>query len=217
MGLWTVVQRSSFFILSYSLFHFICICSSVRFIIFDEHANIVAQHQKEFPQYYPNPGWHEHDPEEIQATSEECIARACRNLEESGWAKESVKVIGITNQRETAVAWDRKSGKPLCRAIVWDDARTKGTVAHFQHKLRVEGIQIEPGVFKKGDEGIEALRELTGLPLSTYFSAIKLCWMIANHEDVKKAHEEDNLLFGTVESWLLYVCTIFLFSHATLK
>ena len=67
---------------------------------------------------------------------------------------------GITNQRESAVAWSRKTGKPLCRLIVWDDARTKNTVAHFEHKLKSVGIEAEPGVFKKGDEGVEALRQL---------------------------------------------------------
>ena len=124
-------------------------------------------------------------------------------------------MIGITNQRETAVAWDRKTGKPLCRAIVWDDARTKGTVAHFQHKLKHEGFEVSSGVIKKGDEAVNALREITGLPLSTYFSAIKLCWMLEEHDDVRKAHEEDNLLFGTVESWLVYVsriCSMFMTS-----
>ncbi|KLO19006.1 glycerol kinase [Schizopora paradoxa] len=181
-----------------------CGTTSVRFIVFDENADIVAQHQLEFPQYYPHPSWHEHDALEIQSTSEECIVKACELLEEQGWAKESIKAIGITNQRETAVAWDRTTGKPLCKAIVWDDSRTKGTVAHFQHKLRVEGIEVEKGVFKKGEDGIKALRDITGLPLSTYFSAIKLCWMIDNYDDVKKAHDEDNLLFGTVESWLVY-------------
>ena len=88
---------------------------------------------------------------------------------------------------------------------MWDDARTKGTVAHFQHKLKVEGLEVSPGVVKKGDEAVNALREITGLPLSTYFSAIKLCWMLDEHENVRKAHEEENLCFGTVESWLVYV------------
>ncbi|KAL5512980.1 GUT1 [Sanghuangporus vaninii] len=181
-----------------------CGTTSVRFIVFDSRAAIVAQSQLEFPQYYPRPGWHEHDADEIQQVSEECIVRACEQLEQNGWARSSIKVIGITNQRETAVAWDRTTGKPLCPAIVWDDARTKGTVAHFQHKLRVEGLEVKPGDLRKGNAGIAALRELTGLPLSTYFSAIKLCWMIENHENVRTAHDADNLCFGTVESWLVY-------------
>ena len=114
---------------------------------------------------------------EIQETSEKCIEEACKSLEKQGWSKESVKVIGergpavlillsslrslsgITNQRETAVAWDRTTGKPLCPAIVWDDARTKGTVAHFQHILREDGIEID-GTKKKGDDGVKAIAEL---------------------------------------------------------
>lgn len=88
---------------------------------------------------------------------------------------------------------------------MWDDARTKGTVAHFTHKLRVDGLELAPGDVRRGDAGVRALRELTGLPLSTYFSAIKLCWMIENEEAVREAHEQDNLCFGTVESWLVYV------------
>ncbi|TDL23979.1 glycerol kinase [Rickenella mellea] len=181
-----------------------CGTTSVRFIVFDQYADIVAQHQIEFPQYYPHPGWHEHDADEIQTASETCIDEAMKDLEAEGWARDSVKVIGITNQRETAVAWDRKTGKPLCKAIVWDDARTKTTVAHFKHKLRTEGIEVEPGVFKKGEEGVDAVAKISGLPISTYFSAIKMCWMIDNYPEVKKAHEEDSLLFGTVESWIVY-------------
>ncbi|EGN96724.1 hypothetical protein SERLA73DRAFT_93282 [Serpula lacrymans var. lacrymans S7.3] len=184
-----------------------CGTTSVRFIIFDQYANVVAQYQSEFPQYYPNPGWHEHDAEEIQQVSELCIARACSNLEEGGWTKESVKVIGITNQRETTVAWSRSTGRPLCRAIVWTDSRTKNTVAHFEHVLTHTGLEVEEGLFKNGEEGVEALREITGLKLSTYFSAIKLRWMIDNYPDVHRAHEGDDLMFGTIESWVLYNLT----------
>ncbi|KAI0917997.1 hypothetical protein AcV5_002786 [Taiwanofungus camphoratus] len=136
-----------------------------------------------------------------------CINEATKALESAGWAKDSIKVIGITNQRETAVVWSRKTGKPLCRAIVWDDSRTKNTVAHFEHKLENIGIEVQPGTFKKGKEGVQALKELTGLPLSTYFSAIKLQWMLGHHEAVRKAFEEDDLLFGTVESWIVYRLT----------
>ncbi|KAF9006010.1 glycerol kinase [Cyathus striatus] len=174
-----------------------CGTTSVRFIIFDKHADIIAQHQLEFPQYYPNPGWHEHDADEIQQHADLCVEETVKSLEASGWAKESIKVIGITNQRETTVAWSRKTGRPLCRAIVWTDSRTKNTVAHYEAKLR-------DGVWKKGSDGVEALREITGLPLSTYFSAIKLRWMIDHYADVGKAHESDDLLFGTVESWIAY-------------
>ncbi|KAJ7070304.1 glycerol kinase [Mycena belliarum] len=181
-----------------------CGTTSVRFIIFDKYANIVAEHQLEFPQYYPHPGWHDHDANEIQSHADACIEEAIKAMVASGWAPESVKVIGITNQRETAVAWSRKTGKPLCKAIVWTDSRTKNTVAHFEAKLVETGIEVSPGEWKKGADGVEALRNITGLPLSTYFSAIKLRWMIDNYPDVAAAHEADDLLFGTVESWVLY-------------
>ncbi|TFK74961.1 glycerol kinase [Pluteus cervinus] len=181
-----------------------CGTTSVRFIIFDQFANIVAQHQLEFPQYYAHPGWHGHEADEIQQHSDKCIEEAIKELESAGWAKESVKVVGITNQRETAVAWSRKTGKPLCDAIVWDDARTKNTVVHYEQKLKDVGIEVQPGIFSKGEEGVEALRRITGLPLSTYFSAIKLRWMIDHYQQVKEAHEADDLLFGTVESWVAY-------------
>lgn len=176
----------------------------MRFIIFNKYADIVAQHQVEFPQYYPQPGWHEHDALEIQKHVDLCISEACNSLEADGWAKESVKVIGITNQRETTVAWSHKTGKPFCKAIVWADSRTKSTVAYHQRKLQQIGIEVTPGVFKKGEEGVDALRHITGLPLSTYFSAIKLRWMIDNYPDVAKAHDDDDLLFGTIESWIIY-------------
>ncbi|KAJ7894368.1 glycerol kinase [Mycena leptocephala] len=181
-----------------------CGTTSVRFIIFDKHADIVAQHQLEFPQYYPHPGWHDHDANEIQEHADKCIEAAVKEMVAAGWAADSVKVIGITNQRETAVAWSRKTGKPLCKAIVWTDSRTKNTVAHFEAKLAETGIEVTSGVWKKGKDGVEALRNITGLPLSTYFSAIKLRWMIDNYPDVAAAHEADDLAFGTVESWVLY-------------
>ncbi|KAH7885872.1 hypothetical protein F5I97DRAFT_1809204 [Phlebopus sp. FC_14] len=184
-----------------------CGTTSVRFIIFDQYANIIAQHQSEFPQYYPSPGWHEHDAEEIQHISDLCIVEACNRLEESGWAKESIKVIGITNQRETTVVWSRSTGKPLCKAIVWTDSRTKNTVAHFENVLSQVGLEVECGRLEKGDQGVEALRDITGLKLSTYFSGIKLHWMIDHYENVRKAHEEEDLLFGTVESWVTYNLT----------
>ncbi|TBU30489.1 glycerol kinase [Dichomitus squalens] len=184
-----------------------CGTTSTRFLVFDKYANIVAQHQIEYPQYYPEPGWHEQDPDELIESCEVCINETSKALEAAGWSKDSVKAIGITNQRESAVAWSRKTGKPLCRLIVWDDARTKNTVAHFEVKLKTVGIEVKPGEFKKGDEGIDALRKLSGLPISTYFSAIKLRWMIEHHESVRKAHDEDDLLFGTVESWIVYRLT----------
>jgi len=130
-------------------------------------------------------------------------------------------MTGITNQRETTVAWDRNTGQPLCRAIVWDDGRTREVVDQFTKKLDEEGFEVSPGVWKKGDDAKEALFDLcvafiscelaanrlgrTGLRMSTYFSAIKLAWMAQHHPEVRTALDEDNLIFGTVDSWLIYV------------
>jgi len=180
-----------------------CGTTSTRFIIFDKHANIVALSQREFPQYYPNPGWHEHDATEIQEMCDKVMEEAVAKLEEAGYTRSSVKVIGVTNQRETTVVWSRTTGKPLSRAIVWDDSRTRDVVAHYSRILKTEGIEVG-GRVRSGADGAQALKELTGLPLSTYFSAIKLRWMIDNWEDVRKAHEADDLAFGTIESWIAY-------------
>ncbi|KAE9399904.1 actin-like ATPase domain-containing protein [Gymnopus androsaceus JB14] len=179
-----------------------CGTTSVRFIVFDKYAQIIAQHQLEFPQYYPNPGWHEHNPLEIQAHAEACIEETVKSLVAKGFTKDSVKVIGITNQRETAFVWSRKTGKPLCNAIVWDDSRTKNLVAHYEHILHNKGLEISPGVWKKGQEAIDALPPVFHYRL--YFSATKVRWMIDNYPEVAKAHENDDMCFGTLESWLVY-------------
>jgi glycerol kinase len=148
--------------------------------------------------------WHEHDPEEIIQTVKVCISEAVKNLERVGWTRTSIKAIGITNQRETTVAWDRKTGKSLCRAIVWDDARTKGIVSHYTTKLSDQGIKIHTGEIKKGDDGYALIKEMSGLPISTYFSAVKLRWMIHHHTAVQEAYDRDELLFGTIDSWICY-------------
>ncbi|KAF5355295.1 hypothetical protein D9758_006102 [Tetrapyrgos nigripes] len=181
-----------------------CGTTSVRFILFDRYANIVAQHQLEFHQHYPKPSWHEQDPDEILSVVHACIDAAVESLQLLGWSKNSIKVIGITNQRETTFAWSRTTGKSLCNAIVWNDSRNKNIVAQYERKLKEEGLEVEPGVWKKGDDAVEALRALTGLPLSTYFSAMKLRWMINHIPEVYKAHQLDDLCFGTLDSWLVY-------------
>lgn len=217
----------------------------------------------------------------------ECIERAVEKLEFLGFSASQIKGIGITNQRETVVCWDKQTGEPLCRTVVWDDARTVGVVREFQKKLDEEGLPIgeeeedlkekelaartavddlkdtASGLVGKMMNGLsvngnaekqaaedkanglpeatvatsiaisgekrrrygkEALVDMwvnanshlktsaefhphhsTGIPLSTYFSAIKLKWLITHHPEVKKAFEEDRLAFGTVDSWLLYV------------
>lgn len=159
--------------------------TSVRCIIFDSTARVLASHQLEFTQYFTHPGWQEQDPHEIVEKCNECIAEAVQQLK----GEHEVKVIGITNQRETTVVWDSRTGKALTRAIAWPDTRTASTV----HQLAAES-----------DKGVNAVKEETGLPLSTYFAALKLRWMLDNLPDVKQAHDDGHLRFGTVDSWLLY-------------
>lgn len=134
--------------------------------------------------------WVEHDPYDLIDSVKTCIEHTIRKFEELGYNVSDIKGIGITNQRETAVVWDRISGKPLCPAIVWSDGRTAETVKKLA---------------SKSDKGIEAIKSICGLPLTTYFSGIKLRWMMDHNDNVKNAHDEGRLLFGTVDSWLIYV------------
>ncbi|MEZ0217235.1 MAG: glycerol kinase GlpK [Rariglobus sp.] len=161
--------------------------TSSRAIVFDHAGAIVAVAQKEFPQYYPQPGWVEHDPMEIwssqSSTAAEAISRA--NLS-SG----DIAAVGITNQRETTLVWDRATGRPVCNAIVWQDRRT----ADFCAQLKRDGV--EPLVAEK-----------TGLRLDPYFSATKLRWILENIPGARVQAEAGKLLFGTVDTWLLWQLT----------
>ncbi len=161
--------------------------TSSRAIVFDRAGAIVAVAQKEFPQYYPQPGWVEHDPMEIwssqSSTAAEAIARA--NLSSS-----DIAAVGITNQRETTVVWDRDTGRPVGNAIVWQDRRT----ADFCAQLKRDGV--EPMVAEK-----------TGLRLDPYFSATKLRWILENIPGARTQAEAGKLLFGTVDTWLLWQLT----------
>ena len=160
--------------------------TSVRCMVFDQYAQVLASHQLEFTQYFTHPGWQEQDADEIVAACHTCIEQAMSRLPKEKYA---VKVVGITNQRETTVVWDRKTGKPLTRAIAWPDTRTTGTVRELA---------------KKSSKGTDAVKQETGLPLSTYFAAVKLRWMLDNLPEVKSAHDAGEMMFGTVDSWLLY-------------
>ncbi|CAM2873898.1 glycerol kinase GlpK [Rariglobus hedericola] len=161
--------------------------SSSRAIVFDHDGGIVAVAQKEFTQYYPQPGWVEHDPLEIwssqNSTAAEAIARA--NL-----SSEDIAAVGITNQRETTIVWDRDTGRPVCNAIVWQDRRT----AAYCAQLKRDGL--EPLVSQK-----------TGLRLDPYFSATKLRWILETIPGVRARAEAGKLLFGTVDTWLLWQLT----------
>lgn len=163
--------------------------TSSRFIIFDGTGQPVTSHQHEFSQHYPESGWHEHDPYELVASVRNCIRKASQSFVEIGHDVEDIKVVGITTQRETTLVWDIETGEPLHNAIAWPDTRTKGLVRELKEKEKAEGLNLS---------------EITGMPLSTYPSAVKLVWMIRNVPKVKEAYDAGRLAFGTVDTWLLY-------------
>ncbi|HEU4320194.1 MAG TPA: glycerol kinase GlpK [Acidimicrobiia bacterium] len=160
--------------------------SSTRFIVFDETGSVVASAQKEHSQIFPRPGWVEHDPMEIWATTQEVISKA---LESAGLQPADLAAVGITNQRETSVVWDRATGEPVANAIVWQDTRT----ADLCETLA-------------GDEGMDRFRSRTGLPLATYFAAPKVSWLIDEHQLSDRANQGE-LAFGTIDSWLAWNLT----------
>jgi len=161
--------------------------SSTRFIIFDRAGKIVSHAQKEHLQIYPRPGWVEHDPAEIWRRSEEVIAEAMlqKNLRPS-----DIAALGITNQRETTILWDRKSGAPVANAVVWQDTRTEGYVEQFSL-----------------DGGQNRLRGKTGLPLATYFSGLKIRWLLENIPGLREKAESGEILFGNIDTFLVWHLT----------
>ncbi|KAM0716597.1 hypothetical protein Q7P37_008042 [Cladosporium fusiforme] len=163
--------------------------TSTRFIIFDGVGQPVASHQHEFKQHYPESGWHEHDPQELLASLDQCIEKATTTFIDLGHNVKDIRAIGLTNQRETALVWDAETGEALHPAIAWPDTRTKAMVRDYKEK------EIEQGL---------DLQELTGLPLSTYSSSVKLVWLLENVPKVKEAYDAGRLAFGTVDTWLLF-------------
>lgn len=161
--------------------------TSTRFLIFNGHGEPVASHQIEFENKYPHSGWHEHDPIELLESVEVCIDKATEKFVALGHSLSEIRSVGITNQRETTVLWDKTTGEPLYNAVVWPDTRTTSLVREL-----------------KSRPGAEKLQELCGLPLSTYPSSVKLLWVLQNVDSVRKAYEEGRLSFGTVDSWLIY-------------
>lgn len=131
--------------------------------------------------------WHEHDPYNLLNAVETCIEKATADFVAQGHSVSEIRSVGITNQRETIVLWDKNTGKPLYNAVVWPDTRTTSLVRELKNK-----------------EGSDKLLGLCGLPLSTYPSSVKLLWLLRNEESVKKAYDEGRLAFGTVDSWLIY-------------
>ncbi len=161
--------------------------TSSRAIIFDHDARIVAASQREFTQHYPQPGWVEHDPMEIWATQSSTLTEA---LAKSGIHNDEITAIGITNQRETTVVWEKATGKPVYNAIVWQCRRT----AAICEELKERGLD-------------NYVRENTGLLLDAYFSGTKVKWILDNVEGAREKAERGELLFGTIDTWLIWKMT----------
>ncbi len=161
--------------------------SSSRSIVFDAHGRILAMAQREFRQIFPRPGWVEHDPKEIWDTQ---LATAREALATAGLKATDIAAIGITNQRETTLVWDRATGAPLYNAIVWQDRRAEPTCA----ALRERGLE-------------ETFRAKTGLIIDAYFSGTKLKWILDNVPGARTAAGRGELAFGTVDSWLMWQLT----------
>jgi glycerol kinase len=161
--------------------------TSTRCMIFNRRGEPVGVHQLEHEQHYPKPGWVEHDPLEIWAKSQEVIKGALRK---AGAAAGNIAAIGVTNQRETTVVWDRLTGRPFYNAIVWQDTRTDVIIG----ELAKEG-------------GQDRFRDKVGLPLTTYFSGPKIAWILRNVAGVQQAAEEGRALFGNIDTWLIWNLT----------
>ncbi len=161
--------------------------TSTRFIIFDHHGNIVGLDQKEHQQIFPKPGWVEHNPVEVWENTRQVIRNA---LEKTGIEGSRIKALGVTNQRETVVVWDRKTGRPFYNAVVWQCARTDG---------------ICRGLIQEG--GQDRFRKTTGLPVATYFSGPKIRWILDNVPEAKQAALAGDALFGTMDTWVIWNLT----------
>ncbi|XP_056620076.1 glycerol kinase isoform X2 [Triplophysa dalaica] len=168
--------------------------SSTRFLVFNATtAELLSHHQVEVKQSFPKEGWVEQDPKEILHSVYECMDRTCEKLTQLNTDISNIKAIGVTNQRETTVVWDKETGEPLYNAVVWLDLRTQSTVEKLINKT--------PGRNKNH------LKLKTGLPISTYFSAVKLRWLMDNVEEVHEAVISHRAMFGTIDSWLIWSLT----------
>ncbi|XP_055068993.1 glycerol kinase isoform X5 [Misgurnus anguillicaudatus] len=168
--------------------------SSTRFLVFNaKTAELLSHHQVEIKQSFPREGWVEEDPKEILQSVYECMDRTCEKLSQLNIDISNIKAIGVTNQRETTLVWDKETGEPLYNAILWLDLRTQSTVERL--------IDKTPGRNKNH------LKHKTGLPISTYFSAVKLRWLMDNVEKVHEAVLSHRAMFGTVDSWLIWCLT----------
>ena len=161
--------------------------TSSRAVVFDQEGRKVAAHNNEFTQYYPQPGWVEHDPEDIYQSQVDALRQA---VSRAGIDVCDIEAVGLTNQRETTIVWDRETGEPIYRAIVWQCRRT----AAICDELKAQGYT-------------EMIRQKTGLVLDAYFSATKLKWILDNVPGSRQKAEAGELMFGTVETWLIYKLT----------
>ena len=161
--------------------------TSSRSVVFDKKGNIVSVAQKEFTQYFPKPGWVEHDPLEIWSSQ---VSTAAEATTKKGIYGADIAAIGITNQRETVVVWDRNTGKPVYNAIVWQDKRT----SNYCDELKSQGKS-------------KLIREKTGLVIDSYFSGTKVKWILDNVEGARKKAEAGDLIMGTIDSWLIWNMT----------
>ena len=161
--------------------------TSNRAIIFDKNSKIVGVSQKEFTQYFPEPGWVEHDADEIWSSMTTVMKEA---LEQSGLVASDIAAIGITNQRETTVVWDKNTGRPVYNAIVWQSRQT----APIAEDLKKKGL-------------VDEVKDKTGLLIDAYFSATKIKWILDKVEGAREKAEKGDLLFGTIDTWLIWKLT----------
>lgn len=161
--------------------------TSNRAIIFDENSQIVSVSQKEFTQYFPKPGWVEHDADEIYSSMTAVMKEA---LLQSGLNAHDIRAIGITNQRETAVVWDKRTGRPVYNAIVWQSRQT----APIADALKARGLT-------------DVVKHKTGLTIDAYFSGTKITWILEHVEGARERAEAGELLFGTIDTWLIWKLT----------
>jgi glycerol kinase len=161
--------------------------TSTRAMVFDHEGKVVSTGQLEHQQIFPRAGWVEHDPEEIWRNTREVIGQA---LSRADITRHDIAAVGITNQRETTVVWEKATGKPVYNAIVWQDTRTQSIVDRFA-----------------ADGGVERFKQTVGLPLSTYFAGTKIVWILENVEGAREKADNGELLFGTTDSWVLWNLT----------
>ncbi len=161
--------------------------TSSRALLFDREGKVCALAQQEFDQIFPQAGWVEHNPKQIVSSQ---FTVALNAMSQAGARPSDVAAIGITNQRETTIVWNRDSGEPVCNAIVWQDRRT----AHFCERLRSEGHG-------------PLIQQRTGLLIDSYFSASKIAWILENVSGARGLAEAGKLAFGTVDSWLVWNLT----------